>query len=78
MDIKIVKQTVSNTRYLIHKTATSILIVAQRRDNEDYIDAKSFALPIFLVPALEGQNISIKNLPIYDNSFDSAVQIESV
>ncbi len=78
MDIKIVKQTDSNTRYLIDKTATSILIVAQRRDNADYFDEKCFALPLFIVPALEGQNIRIKNLPIYDNSFDSTVQIESV
>ncbi len=78
MDIKIVTQTDSNTRYLFHKTATSILIVTQRRDNEDYIDEKSFALPLFLVPALEVQNISIKNLPHYDDSFDSTVQIESV
>ncbi len=78
MNIRVVKQADSNLRYLIYKTANSVIFVTQGGEDEKYFDEESFALPLFLVPLLDVKNIVVENLPVYDSTFDSTLQIDNL
>ncbi len=67
MNIQVVKQADSNLRCLIYKTATSVLFINQRREDEKFFDKKSFALPLFLVTLLDVRDIDGENFTVYDN-----------